>query len=330
MARSPLHPTSLALVAVLSTALLGANCKSKEAPAPLGGDAKVKAAEPAAARPPDEGLTQDEAAKLLPGIDTATLTPKQRADLNDLANDTFCPCASVTLGGCLREKITCPVAPRIAELGKRLLVAGVPQPVALMRVETYYASFAKEKRKAVEEEGATVGPANAKIKIVEFSDFQCPACRAAHPALEQLAKKYPADVRWNFRQFPLPQHDHAAKAAQCALWAFEQGKFWPLADAFFANQDKLDDAGIVKLAKEVGLDGDAMLKAVGSSNKYEARVEKDKQAGMDLAIGGTPSIFINGRQLVGLPNTLEMLSWTVEDELSWLANNGSWEPAAQK
>ncbi len=329
MSRSPWHPTSLALVAVLSTALLGANCKSKDGPAPLGGDAKVKPPEPAAARPPDDGLTEEEATRLLPGIDTTTLTPKQRADLNDLANDIPCPCASMMVGGCLREKIACPVAPRIVELSKRMLVAGLPAANAALRVETYYVSFAKEKRKAVTEQGATVGPADARIKIVEFSDFQCPACRAAHPALEQLAKKYPADVRWNFRQFPLPQHDHAAKAAQCALWAQDQGKFWPLADAFFANQDKLDDAGLLKLAKEVGLDGEAMLKSVASSDKYAERVEKDKQAGIDLAIGGTPSIFINGRQFI-LPNTFEMLSWSVEDELSWLANNGSWESTAQK
>ncbi len=329
MARTRSQFSSLALVAVLSTTLLGANCKPKDAPAPLGGDSKL-AVETATPRPPDEGLTAEEAARLLPGIETASLTPKQRADLNDIANDTFCPCASLTLAGCLREKVVCPVAPRMLELSKKFLSAGVPQATALMRVETYYGSFSKERRKEVGTAGAVLGAPKAPITIVEFSDFQCPACRAAHPALEQLVEKFHKEVRWNFRHFPLPQHENAAKAAQCAVYADQHGKFWPLADKMFAHQDQLDDAGLARFAKEVGLDGEAMLKAVSTSDQFAALVEKDKAAGTELAIGGTPSLFINGRQYVGLPNTLEFLSWTIEDELNWMANGSTWEPSSGK
>lgn len=325
MDRRPLQPLSvLAAALLLSSALVGANCKSKEVPAPLGGASVAKAEAP---RPPDEGLTEAEAAKLLPGIDTAALTPKQRLDLNELANDTFCPCASMTVAGCLRDTANvCRPAVRMVELAKKLLVAGVAEPMALVRIETYYASFSKERRKNVVASGPSEGSNAAKVTIVEFSDFQCPACRAAHPSLEEVIKKYGSDVRWVFRHFPLPQHEHALKAAQCAVWADERGKFWPLASAFFGHQEELDDAGLVKLAKGLGLDGDAMLKAITDDPKYAAAVEKDKDAGTELQIGGTPSLFINGRQLV-LPPTLEMLSWTIEDELEWNASGGTWSAA---
>lgn len=319
---------TLAVLLVLSTALLGANCKSKDAPAPLGGGAAGPTRPAAdATRPPDEGLTEEEVGKLLPGIESATLSPKQRADLNDLANDTFCPCASMTVAGCLRAKVPCKPAVRLVELSKKLLVAGQGEPMVLVRVESYYASFGRDRRKEVEPEGPTLGAPAAKVSLVEFSDFQCPACRAAHPALEELVKKYPNDVKWVFRLFPLPQHEHAAKAALCAAWAIDQGKFWPFAGELFSHQDNLDDDGIKKIAASVGLDAAAMFKAVEENPKFAARVEKDKQAGNDLNLSGTPSIFINGRQLVGLPPTLEMLSWTVEDELDWLANGGTWAAA---
>jgi protein-disulfide isomerase len=313
----------LAVVALLSSALAGANCKSKDAPAPLGGSAPKTEA----ARPPDEGLTEAEASKLLPGVDTSDLSPKQRQELNELANDSFCPCASMTVAGCLRDKPTCKPAARMLQLAKKLIANGTAGPMALVRVETYYASFSKERRKDVAAQGPTLGPADAKVSIVEFSDFQCPACRAAHPSLEELVKKYAGGVRWTFRHFPLPQHEHAAKAAQCAAWADEQGKFWPLSHAFFAHQEELDDAGLERLAKGVGLDGAAMLKAVANDPKYAAKVDADKAAGSELQIGGTPSVFINGRQFVGLPPTLEMLSWTVEDEFDWIAGGGAWVAA---
>ena len=322
MARRPF--TSLSLLAgalLVASVVVGANCKSKDAPAPLGGS-PVKT--DAAARPPDDGLTEEEATKLIPGIVTSDLSPKQRSELVDFANDTFCPCAGMTAAGCLRERPTCKPAARMVNLGKKLILNGYGGPMALVRVETYYASFANDRRKTVAAEGQPQGPESAPVTIVEFSDFQCPACRAAHPVLEEVVKKYAGSVRWVFRNFPLPQHDRALKAAQCGAWAAKQGKFWPMSEELFSHQDELDDAGLVKVANGIGLNGAAMLKAVNADPSYAALVEKDKSAGTDLGVVGTPAIFINGRQFVGFPPSLEMLSWTIEDELEWLGNGGAW------
>jgi protein-disulfide isomerase len=321
---SPLPLSSFAVLLVLAAAMSGANCKSKDAPAPLGGDAPKTVTAPAPA--PADGLTEDEAKRLLPGVDTSTLSPKQRADLNELANDAFCPCEAKTVAGCLRAG-TCPAAVRELDLARRFLAAGIPRDSALVRVETYYASFGAEKRKEIPSGGPREGSADAKVKIVEFSDFQCPACKAAHPGLEEVVKKYPNDVSWEFRHFPLPQHEHAAKAAQWAVYAAGKGRFWELASQFFAHQDQFTDEGVVALAKEAGLDAAAMLKAVAASDKYEAKVEADKQLGSDLQLSGTPAIYINGRQLVSLPPMAELLAVTIEDELEWQRHGGAWTDA---
>lgn len=310
-----------------ATALLGAHCRSNESQGPLGADANPKPAEPKAVAAktalPNDGLTEDEAKRLLPGIDTAALSPKQRKDLADLATDTFCPCASTTVAQCLRTQPACRPAVRLVELAKRMLVAGQPQAMVLVRVESYYASFAKDRRRELDADGPMKGNPAARVTLVEFSDFQCPACKAVHPVLEELVKKYPNDVKVVFKNFPLQQHPNAAKAAAAGVWAHEKGKFWPLANLFFERQEKLDDAGLEAAAKDAGLDGKAMLAAIANDPKYVAKVDEDKAVGMALQLGGTPSIFVNGRQML-LPPSMEYLTWTIEDELEWMASGGTW------
>jgi protein-disulfide isomerase len=270
-------------------------------------------------------LSAAEALARLPGVDTASLTPKQRSDLVDLAGDTFCPCGGVTVAECVRPGgPACPAARRLLELAKKLLGNGVPAGSALLIVERYYGSFAKDQRVKVAADGPSKGPEDARIQIVEFSDFQCPACRAAHPALTELVRKYPADVRWVFRNFPLPQHAHAEAAAMAGVWAFDQGKFWPVADYFFGHQDDLGEIAFRDAAKVADLDASALL-AASTDATFQSRVEADKSDGLALKVNSTPTLFINGRMLA-LSATLEYLSWTVEDELTWIANDRKWTP----
>jgi len=323
--RSPVALPSLGIV-LLAAALTGAHCHATEPAGPLkttvASPSTVAVADPGNAALPNEGLTDAEAQKLLPGIDTAALTPKQRQDLVDLTGDTFCPCAATTVSGCLRQGPPCPAARRLTELAKKIIGSGQPEGQALLRIETYYGSFPDDRRVEVAQTGPFLGSPNAKVVIVEFSDFQCPACRAAHPALVQLVQKYGADVKWVFRNFPLPQHEHSAAAAAAGVWAASQNKFWEVADWFFGHQEQLGDEGFKLAAKAAGLDPTALLAAT-TDPQYVAKVEADKAEGTALKLGGTPSIFINGRQLV-LPPTLELLSWTVEDELAWQANGKKW------
>lgn len=307
---------------LLAVALLGAHCNSStDAGGPLGAKAAVAAPAPGTAAPND-GLTEEEAKKLLPGIDTSGLTPRQRSDLNELTSDTFCPCAGTTVAGCLRTQPTCTAATRLTELAKRMLLSGQSQASTLLRVESYYGSFSKERRKDVAAIGPTKGPADAKITLVEFSDFECPACGAAQPELAKLVAKYPNDVRLVFRHFPLPRHEFARAAAVAAIFAAEKGRFWELADLLFARQEGLSFANIQAMVKEVGLDP-AGLAQPDAETKLAAMVEADIKAGEAAVVNSTPTIYVNGRQLV-LPANLEYLSWTIDDELEWMSKGGSW------
>lgn len=318
---------ALPLISLATVALLGAHCRSSDQAAtpqaPLGGGTETKGAPVSGKALPTSGLTESEATRLLPGIDTSELSPKQRQDLVEIASDTFCPCSSTTVAGCLRAETVCRPAVRLTELARELLLAGQSQTQALMRVEAYYNSFPQERRIKFDTDGPVKGKKDAKVTIVEFSDFECPSCRAVHPVLESLVNKYPNDVRVVFLNFPLSQHVHAKQAAIAGAWAAEQGRFWPFADIVFQNQSRLDEIGVEALATEAGLDAKAMTAALKASSKYADKVEKDKAQGEAARISGTPSLFINGRQLV-LPPSMEYLSWTVEDELEWIANGETW------
>lgn len=310
------------LIPLVALALMGAHCRSNPPSGPLNAPGSEKKA---AAALPSDGLSEEEAARLLPGIDTSMMTPRQRASLQSLASDTFCPCAPVTVAGCLRQGPECRPAVRLVELAKKLLMAGQGEAHALLRVEAYYNSFPSDRRREVEPKGPAKGAdaEQARVTIVEFSDFQCPACRAAHPNLSALAKKYPDDVRVVFRHFPLRHHEHSHTTAMATAYAAEQGRFWEFADRAFERQADLSEATLKSIAREVGLDPEAMWTAIHRNPKYDQLVEADRAAGASLQISGTPSIFVNGRPFL-LPPTEENLAWTVEDELEWLAHGGTW------
>ncbi|RKG93714.1 thioredoxin [Corallococcus sp. CA053C] len=142
------------------------------------------------------------------------------------------------------------------------------------------------------------GPATAKVTIVEWSDFECPFCSRAVPTINRIKETYGKDVRVVFRQQPLPMHSHAKDAAQAALAAHEQGKFWEMHDKLFANQRALDRASLDKYAEELKLDMNR-FKAAVDGNKFNAQMEADMAAGSAVGANGTPAFFINGRFLSG-------------------------------
>ncbi|HEX8775679.1 MAG TPA: thioredoxin domain-containing protein [Pyrinomonadaceae bacterium] len=137
------------------------------------------------------------------------------------------------------------------------------------------------------------GSASAPVTVVEFTDFQCPACRAIHPALEELLKSYPDRVRFVVRDFPLEQHQQARKAAEAANAANAQGKFFEYAALLFKNQEALDVASLKKYAAELGLD-QARFNTALDGGTYAAEVQKDVADGEEYGVDSTPTIFING------------------------------------
>ena len=162
-------------------------------------------------------------------------------------------------------------------------------------------------------DGPVRGPASAPIEIVEFSDFQCPYCLAAHPTVKRVLETYGDRVRFVYRNYPLPNHPNARPAAEAAQCANEQGRFWPYHDRLFANASKLSDADLKQAAAELGLDT-GRFNACVDSHKFRASVDADLKAGQDAGVSGTPAFFINGRELTGA-QPFEAFKRIIDEEL---------------
>jgi protein-disulfide isomerase len=142
------------------------------------------------------------------------------------------------------------------------------------------------------------GAANAPVTVVLFSDFQCPFCSRVEPSLAQLRKEYPKDVRVVWKHQPLPFHAQAMPAAAAAEAAREQGKFWEMHELMFANQSALGPAQYEQWAKQLGLD-QKRFQSASASEKTRARIQEDSALGTKVGASGTPTAFVNCRQLVG-------------------------------
>jgi protein-disulfide isomerase len=168
-------------------------------------------------------------------------------------------------------------------------------------------------RKEVAATGPSRGPDSAPITLVEFSDFQCPFCSRAVGTVEQVMKAYPDKVRLVFRQFPLEMHKDAPKAAEAALCANEQGKFWEYHDTLFQNQQALSVDDLKKHAGAVSLDAKKFGECL-DSGKMAATVKADFEAGSKVGVTGTPAFFINGVMLSGA-QPFEEFKKVIDEEL---------------
>jgi protein-disulfide isomerase len=158
------------------------------------------------------------------------------------------------------------------------------------------------------------GPDSSTVTIVEFSDFQCPFCSRAANVVQQLKGKYGDKVHFVFRQFPLSFHKQAHLAAEAALAAHAQGKFWQYHDKLFADQSKLDRPSLEATAKEVGLDVNTFKKAL-DTNQYASAVDADQKLGESVNVDGTPTMFLNGAR-VSDPTNFEALSKQIDTALA--------------
>lgn len=142
------------------------------------------------------------------------------------------------------------------------------------------------------------GPADAKLTIVEFADFECPYSRAAAPTVRSLMAKYGNRVRFIYRDFPLStintRAETAAVASECAN---AQGKFWAYHDRLYGSAS-LGYGDLVRYAAEAGLDKNAFEKCL-AENRYKEEVAADLAAGIDAGVRGTPTFFLNGQSLEG-------------------------------
>lgn len=159
-----------------------------------------------------------------------------------------------------------------------------------------------------------LGPKDAPITLVEFSDFHCPFCKRVTPTLEELMKNYPGKIRRVWRQYPLSMHAGADRTAQASECANEQGKFWGYHDKLFGTQGgPRDDAALLNLAKQAGLDKKKFEKCL-MSGKYKDLVQKEISKGNQVGVNGTPAVFVNGKLISGA-QPYENFDQVVKNEL---------------
>jgi protein-disulfide isomerase len=148
-----------------------------------------------------------------------------------------------------------------------------------------------------------LGEGEAKVTLVEFADFQCPACGAFYSPLKQISSEFKDQVSFVYRHFPLPSHQHAEQAALVSEAAGEQGKFWEMQAKIYENQRVWSSTSNPQsifegFAQELGLDIDEFQKSV-SEKEYLTRVKQDAQDGAKLGVNSTPTLFINGQKYTG-------------------------------
>ena len=152
------------------------------------------------------------------------------------------------------------------------------------------------------------GNPSAKITLIEFADYECPHCRRFQPVLHQILDEFHNDVKLYFKNYPLPQHSNARLAAEAAVAAQKQGKFWQFQDKLWEKSDDLSPAEIEKAAKEVGLDVTKFRQDM-ASEPVKARVQKDRADGSAAGIQATPTLYINGREYTDGRDSDSLREW---------------------
>ena len=154
----------------------------------------------------------------------------------------------------------------------------------------------------------------APITIVEFSDYQCPFCARVNPTLAKIRETYGDRVKIVFKDYPLPNHPQAPKAAEAARCAGEQSKYWEMHDAMFANQRALEVPSLKQTARAIGLDG-ATFDSCLDSGKWQATIRAGSELGEQMGVNSTPTLYVNGRALIGaMP--FENFKQIIDEELS--------------
>lgn len=140
----------------------------------------------------------------------------------------------------------------------------------------------------------TVGPDHARVTVVEYGDFECPNCKQAAPAVKLLLERFTEQVRFVFRHFPQETlHPHALRAAEAAECAGAQGRFWPMHDLLFANQDRLQGKHLRRYAEQLELDM-ARYGAEMDDEVYLQRVREHIEGGHRSHLKSTPGFFVDG------------------------------------
>lgn len=272
-------------------------------------------------------IAQDwQTATTLPAVDLDGLNAVQKSRVLKLLREQDCSCGcGMKIAECRIKDPNCYYSRGLSSVMVETIRNGKSPAEALAAAKaSRFATGPRQHTKLLEDPveipiaGAPVlGPQNAPVTLVEFSDFQCPYCVKAAAELHGVLQAYPTQVKLIFKQFPLDSHSQAAAGAAAALAAQKQGKFWALHDALFAQHGHLSPEIIGKLAADAGLD---MKRFAADLNSPEVRktVAKDEDDGERAGVEATPTLFINGQHYNG-PLTLQALRPVLDGELKKVA-----------
>ncbi len=246
-----------------------------------------------------------------PGIDVSKLDDFQKKVFFRIANTepSICGQAQSLIASAKATKDGCRRSFNALRYVGKLVVAGfTDSEVADALAKRYRGADPKSIDVS---EAPMKGSASAKVTLVEFADYECPHCKRLQPVLRQIVEEFPNDVKVYFKHYPLPQHTNARLAAEAAVAANKQGKFWAYQDKLWDKQDELSPAEIEKLAKEAGLDV-AKFRADLASAAVKDRVQKDRAEGQALGLQATPTVYLDGREFTDTKDVESFREWIKE------------------
>jgi len=261
----------------------------------------------------DDSEPPPEKRKPVEGVDLGKLSDIDKQRFEKLIDKLPSPCGKShslrtsknTDAECLRAKFA-------VDYVVALMVDGANDDEAREMYQLRYGKDEAKKGFRLSEAVPHIGPGDARIVLVEFFDYGCPACQEFAPQLKEVVTDYPTDVVLYYKQFPLDAHEDSKGAAQAALAAGKQGKYHEMHDLLFANPNAHKKDALFGYAKKIGLD---MAKFEADYAASEALVNADKQEGVSAGVASTPTLYLNGREYGG-PQWAKYVKMWIEEELA--------------
>ncbi|MEM9490126.1 MAG: thioredoxin domain-containing protein, partial [Myxococcota bacterium] len=247
------------------------------------------------------------------GVDLGTLDKGKQDRFYRLVDQTLqSPCGKAhSLRTSLTSDDSCKRAPFAAKYVVAMLEDEASDSDLIKAYEARYKQVAP-KTFQLSDEVPHLGPSDAPVKLVEFFDYGCPACREFAPIVKEAVSDFPNDAVVFFKQYPLPSHPDSKPAAQAALAAAKQGKFMEMHEMLFLKSRQHKKSDLLEHAKSLGLD---MTKFESDFAAAKALVEADVAEGDRVGVSATPTTFINGRPYEGPWHPRYLKMW-IEEELA--------------
>jgi thiol-disulfide isomerase/thioredoxin len=227
-------------------------------------------------------------------VDVSDLSTRERATYERMVDEALAPCPeqAVTLDVCLNEKRACSACPLAAQFLLDRVKSGLDKTSIR---QSYLKRFINEPRQIELGDSPSLGPTNALVTIVVWSDFECPHCQHVVPIVERLQEAHANEVRLVHKFYPLPRHTNAKIAARAAWAAQQQGKYWEMERVLFENQKKLGEQTILDFAATLNLDM-VRVKTDMESEGATIAIKRDMAEAEKHGLDGTPFVLINGRE----------------------------------